>query len=671
MTAMTDQTTTDNEPSPLDHLLEHNLTQHMQLEEVLWKTARRFQTLIENSSDIVVILTADGSFRYVSRSAKKILGYDPADLVGTSFYELTHPDDAATISESFQEALQYPGTGLTEVEYRIRHHDGTWHTFAASVTNLLDDSAVKGLLVNCHDITDRKQAEEALRQSKDRLRRFISSISDHIYVTEVSADGHCINRYISPNVEDLTGYPRQKFLEDRSFWPSTVIYPADRAAAAIQAAQLEMGRKSEMEYRLVRADGEIVWVRDSGTVHEENGSRIIYGVVSNITERKRLEEQFRQSQKMEAIGRLAGGIAHDFNNLLTVIIGNCDFIVEDQGLSDQLRQDVERIKKTGERAANLTSQLLAFSRKQVLQPEILELNSVVSNMDKMLRRLIGEDIELSTTLAPDLGRIKADPGQMEQVVMNLVVNARDAMPGGGKLTIETASVDLDESYVRRQVGLKPGPYVMLAVSDSGEGMSAGTQARIFEPFFTTKEQGQGTGLGLATVHGIISQSGGHIWVYSEPEMGTTFKIYLPRFDVGTGSVRNDQASEEPRHGSETVLLVEDEDTLRELASRVLLNEGYTVLEARHGAAAYQISERYQGPIDLLVTDVVMPGGISGLQLSDSLTMARPELKVLFMSGYTDQAITHHGILDPSTAYLEKPFTLNILTRKVREVLDEP
>ena len=387
-------------------------------------------------------------------------------------------------------------------------------------------------------------------------------------------------------------------------------------------------------------------------------------------ERKKLEEQLRQAQKMEAIGQLTGGIAHDFNNMLTVIIGYSELMLQRLKADDPLRSEVEQVKEAGVRASLLTRQLLAFSRKQVLQPRVLDLNAVLTNMDRMLQRLIGEDIDLVTVPAPGLGGVLADPGQIEQGIMNLVVNARDAMPQGGKLTIETANVELDEAYARQHGPVQPGPYVMLAVSDTGCGMDAETQARIFEPFFTTKEVGKGTGLGLSTVYGIVKQSSGDIWVYSEPGRGTTFKIYLPWVEGAVDTVEPGVAPARDVRGSETILLVEDDVGIRRLVRQVLAERGYWVLEAIHGTHAIQISEQHTVPIHLLVTDVVMPG-MSGRELAEHLKPSRPNMKVLFMSGYTDKAIVHHGELDPGTAFLQKPFTPDALARKVREVLDAP
>jgi PAS domain S-box-containing protein len=387
-----------------------------------------------------------------------------------------------------------------------------------------------------------------------------------------------------------------------------------------------------------------------------------------LAERKQLEEQLRQSQKMEAVGQLAGGVAHDFNNLLTIITGHTQLLLEHLTPGNGLRGYVTEIQKAGDRAASLTRQLLAFSRQQVLQPQVLDLNSIVANIHKLLRRLIGEDIDLVAVPRNDLGRVKADPGQLEQVIMNLAVNARDAMPQGGKLTIETANVDLDETYARGHVGVTPGPYVMLAVSDTGIGMDAATRAHMFEPFFTTKEKGKGTGLGLATIYGIVKQSGGNVWVYSELGRGTTFKIYLPRVEEALKPIERSSARHGVGRGSETVLIVEDEGAVRSLVRGVLEENGYTVLEAGGGEEALVISARHAGRIDLILTDVVMPH-MSGRELAERLASLRPEAKVLYMSGYTDDAIVRHGALAVGTAYLQKPFTPSALVCKIREVLD--
>jgi len=402
----------------------------------------------------------------------------------------------------------------------------------------------------------------------------------------------------------------------------------------------------------------------------EEESSTLLGVATEITERKRLEEQLLQSQKMEAVGQLAGGVAHDFNNILTAIVGYTDLLAADFSPNSRELEDLEEIRKAARRAAALTRQLLSFSRKQVLEPRIIDLNGVVTNLEKMLRSLISENIELKTALATGLGAARADPNQIEQVIMNLAINARDAMPDGGTLTIETGNARLDENYAARHVSVVPGAYVMLAVTDTGCGMNEETKARMFEPFFTTKPPGRGTGLGLSTVYGIVKQSGGNIWLYSEPGRGTTFKIYLPTVEALPEDIGKVVPAEAAHHGGGTVLVVEDDDQLRRLTHRALAARGYTVLEADRGRAALDIARRHKGKIDLLLTDVVMPD-TNGRKLADALRAARPGLRVLYMSGYPDGAIASHGMLEHGVAYLAKPFSTEAITRKVREVLDAP
>jgi signal transduction histidine kinase len=439
-----------------------------------------------------------------------------------------------------------------------------------------------------------------------------------------------------------------------------------------RARSAASGQTFSFDHRIVRPDGVVRWVHERADVQRDaTGQPVSFiGVVQDITDRKQAEEalktaeeQLRQSQKMEAVGRLAGGVAHDFNNLLSIITGRSELLLRHREMAAPMRRDVELIHRTADRAASLTRQLLAFSRKQVLQPKVLELNTVVANMGRMLRRVIGEDVDLVIVARPGVARVNADPGQIEQVLLNLAVNARDAMPGGGRLTIETADIDLDEEHARLHPGVGPGRHVLLAVTDTGVGMEPEVRERIFEPFFTTKEVGKGTGLGLSTVYGIVQQSGGTIWVYSEPGQGTTFKIYLP--SVSEAALEADQPPEPPRGGSETVLLCEDEADLRELTRDVLEAYGYRVIQAGDGREALEVAAGFQGQIDLLLTDVVMPR-MNGSELARALTRDR-NVRVLYMSGYTETSLVR-GDAAPG-GFLQKPFSPVVLARAVRERLD--
>ena len=426
----------------------------------------------------------------------------------------------------------------------------------------------------------------------------------------------------------------------------------------------------DVEATWKRKDGQPLTMQLSVRAVRNGEGRVEYyeTFARDVSDQRRLQQQFLQSQKMEAIGLLAGGVAHDFNNLLTVIISYSELLLGDLGSADPRREDLVEIRKAAVDAAGLTRQLLAFSRQQVLEPRMLDLNTIVSGAGNLLKRLIGEDVGLVTVLAPDLGMVKADPGQVEQVIMNLAVNARDAMPEGGKITVETSNVDVDATYAAEHIPLIPGAYAVLSVSDTGLGMSEETQRHIFEPFFTTKELGKGTGLGLATVYGIVKQSGGFIWVNSEVGHGTTFKIYLPRVDEPAEVAQPATTLSESTRGNETVLLAEDAGPIRAVSYQILKRNGYTVLEAPDGKSALEEAAKHAGPIHLLITDVIMPE-MSGRQLAERLQEQRPELKVLFVSGYTDDAIVRHGILEPGIAFLQKPFSPQLLVRKVREVLN--
>ncbi|MFA4973017.1 MAG: PAS domain S-box protein [bacterium] len=530
--------------------------------------------------------------------------------------------------------------------------------FDAAETELLQELAddIAFGLVALRTRAAREVAERALRESEERYRLLFERNLAGVF--RLTADGRVVD--CNEACARIFGYASRA--EALGTPVSTLLEPSEESDAAHERL-LREGHLLNHEQSYRRKDGKTIWVI-------ENLSRsgdLIDGTMIDVTERRLLEDQFRQSQQMEAVGRLAGGVAHDFNNLLSVIISYSGFALDALPASDPVRADLEEVKQAGERAAALTRQLLAFSRKQVIAPQVLSLNQVVGDLAGMLRRLLREDIHFVIKLAEQLGSVSADAGQMEQVIMNLVVNARDAMPNGGTLIVETANVELDEEYVAEHLGAQPGRYVLLAVTDTGSGMEATVREHIFEPFFTTKMVGRGTGLGLATVYGVVKQIGGYIWVYSEPGQGTCFKIYLPRLDAAATQARRGQVSEVAR-GSETILLAEDDDAVRRVAERILVGAGYRVLTAANGQEAVGLMERHGREVDLLVTDVVMPQ-MGGHDLAEHLARLRPELKVIYVSGYTDDAIAHHGVLEPGTHLVAKPFTAVALTQKVREVLD--
>jgi PAS domain S-box-containing protein len=514
---------------------------------------------------------------------------------------------------------------------------------------------------------ERKRVEDQLRSNEERTRFALGAARMGVWEVDLVTD-----RLVwSETMAAVFGLrPEQAPTTSQAF--VELIHPEDRALVESAMRRAATGGDFAVEFRVVWSDGSTHWVRGRAAIVRDANGKPAYlrGVVMDISDQKLLEEQFRQVQKMEAVGQLAGGVAHDFNNLLTAILGYTDLIADQLEPSSAIRTDIDEIRKAGERAAGLTRQLLAFSRKQVVQPSLVNLSTLVDGTSHMLQRLIGEQIRVALALAADLAPVRADAGQIEQILMNLAVNARDAMPMGGQLTIETANVQLDDSYpdLERQGNVEPGPYVMLAVTDSGLGMNAETRRRLFEPFFTTKERGKGTGLGLATVHSIVKQSSGYVWVYSEVGSGTTFKIFLPRAEGSTDDAKRPAATQTPAIGSETVLLVEDEEAVRALSRVMLERAGYQVWDAPNPVEAEALFARLGSSIDLLVTDVILPG-FTGPALFQRLSRECPELKVLYVSGYTDAALGHGGELDPEESFLQKPFTFDGLTRKVREALD--
>ena len=625
----------------------------------------------ERSTAVVTYITAFDETRnrlYISPQIEAMLGFSADEWLGDPDLVLKqlHPDDRERV---LAEVIESKDTGKPFCsEYRLLARDGhiVWVRDEAVV--MRDEAGhpcfMQGLLL---DISGQKRKEEILQKSESKFRTIFERVA--VGIALVSIDGQLVE--INPALREMLGYGEEE-LRNRVF--NEFIHPEDAAIDVDLDQELIAGKRDhyQIEKRFIRKDGGVVWCQLNVSLVRggEKEHPFTICMVENITERKQLETQFFQSQKMETIGRLAGGIAHDFNNLLTVIKGYTQLSLNQIQEGDPCRENIEEIKGAAERAAELTNQLLTFSRRQILDMKVLDLNTVVRGLEKMMGRIIGEDIEMFTVLDDRLGRVKTDPGQIEQVILNLVVNARDAMPAGGKLAIETANVDLSETYVRTHVGVTPGSYVMLSVSDTGCGMSPEIKELIFEPFFTTKEEGKGTGLGLSTIYGIVRQSGGTIWVYSELGRGTTFKIYLPRVEEETGALPVQDDTDHLLKGNETVLLVEDDPSLRALAARVLRYQGYKVLEATNGHEAIGIARKnIQEKIHLLLTDVVMPY-MGGRELVKRMKALHSEIRVLFISGYTDHTVTYQTGLKPGTPFLQKPFSPTALAKKVREVLDQ-
>jgi len=626
--------------------------------------------VVEAAPAGLAIVDTSGTLVFVNRETERLFGYSRDELVGRSVEMLVparfrghHPAMQAGFLATPQARAMGAGRDL-----RGLCRDGTEIPVEIGL-NPIESHGVQFVVASIVNITERKRAEaalkreqDALRRSEDQYRALVDGVKDVIFALSADAAVTALN----PAFEEVTGWARDEWL-GKPF--VGLLHPDDVAEARDLIGIVLRGEsRGAVRLRVRKRGGEYLIGEFRANVRRRDGEAAdIYGIVRDITDQVRLEEQFRQAQKMEAVGRLAGGVAHDFNNILTAITGYSDLLLEDLAANDRKRGDVEEIKAAAGRATGLTRQLLAFSRKLVFQSRVLDLNEVVQTLDKMLHRLIGEDVEFAVALASGLGAVRADPGQLEQVILNLTINARDAMPSGGRLTIETANVTLDEVYAREHQGASPGRYVMLAVSDTGIGMDEATRSHIFEPFFTTKELGRGTGLGLSTVYGIIKQSGGYVWVYSEPGRGATFKIYLPEVDERPEDL-NPATPEPVAGGGETVLLAEDDPSVRAVASDVLSQKGYRVLRAADGQAALQLAQGQAGKIHLLVTDLVMPG-MTGRELADALMVERPDLRVLYMSGYTDDTVVRHRVLEEGMPYLQKPFTARSLASKVREVLD--
>lgn len=637
-------------------------------EEALRKSEERFQELTAHIHQVLWMIDArESKVLYVSHAYEEIWGRSRQSLIDNpfSYMEGVHPLDLQMMEREIAAMFQ---TGFIDVECRILRPDETVRWVWVRGYPVLEQGQIVHLVGIIEDITEKRQMAAERHALLSRLQLHLERMP--LAYFRFDADFRIID--CNSSAERIFGYNREEFRAmERPYEelvPGSFREQGDEIRRRIRSGDMQAHSVNEN----VTKDGRQIICQWSNTpLLDDTGEFTgLICLAQDVTEQKSLQEQLIQVQKMEAVGQLAGGVAHDFNNLLTIINGYSDFILAEAPENSPLRDYAEAIGQAGIRAASLTRQLLAFSRKQLLEARELNLNTVAMDTARMLQRLIGEDIDLRTILEPRLGTVKADLGQIEQVIMNLVVNARDAMSRGGRLTIETANIELDETYTRVFPELRPGRYVMLAVADTGTGMDEATKARVFEPFFTTKEPGKGTGLGLATVFGIIKQSEGYVAVDSALGCGTTFKIYLPMFEEPVGLDKTDHDSTQVLRGSETILLAEDEPSLRGLAAHILKSYGYTVLEAGDGQEAIRIADGFTGAIHLLITDVVMPI-TSGRELAEGIAIVRPNIKVLYVSGYTDDAVVRHGVLQSETAFLQKPFTSRSLASKVRDILENP
>jgi two-component system, cell cycle sensor histidine kinase and response regulator CckA len=632
-----------------------DITERRQAEE-------KYRSIFENALEGIFRSTSDGKFLMANPALAKMHGFSsPEEIIAgvqNILQELIVDPEAR---KEYHQRLEKDDV-VRGFEFESRRKDRT-KIWLSVYSRAFRDAAGNLVYYEGHveDVTERKKVDESLRQTLAWQAALFEGSRDGILISDKDA------KIVAANAAacKLTGYSKTELLNMKA---SDLQADADIPMLVALHNDILLGKDIQGETLIRMKNGRNLDVEFGHQRVLISGVPYVHTIARDVSSRKLLESQLLQFQKMEAIGALAGGVAHDFNNLLSVIKGYTELLLDGFDHNDPRRQDLEQIEKASQRAVSLTSQLLAFSRKQILQPEIMYLGAAIADMSTMLRRLIGEDIELTTFADPNLGMIHADPGPIQQIVMNLTVNARDAMPQGGKLIIEATNVDLDACSVRTRPMMEEGPYVLLAISDNGIGMDVATRSRIFEPFFTTKEKGKGTGLGLSTVYGIVKQSNGFIWVYSEPGKGTTFKIYFPKMKGEPNRSAEFGKHSQQDEGSETVLLVEDEKSVRALAGRILRERGYNVIQAGDGIEALRVARDFNGNIDLILTDVVMPG-ISGRTLVTRLESMRPGIKSLFMSGYTDNAIVDHGILDSKVAFLQKPFTVQSLAHKVREVIN--
>ncbi|HEX7597008.1 MAG TPA: PAS domain S-box protein, partial [Polyangia bacterium] len=630
----------------------------------------RLRTLVENSHDLIVVMDRDGKRREAYGAVEAMTGFRLADRGPLSHFEAMHPEDLPRIRQEFVALLKQPTGTTVRTEWRQRHKDGRYRWLEGLASNRLGVPAVDGIVICIRDVTQRRVTDEAMRRNEERYQSLFATITDAILLSNEE------ERLIEVNDAACRqlGYSRAELL---GLHLLDIVPEDERARFASVQQRLAQAGHLLVEANQRRKDGTVIPVELAVSLIKLDGKPAFMAVSRDISERRqgeaerrRLEEQLQHAGKMESIGRLAGGVAHDFNNLLTAILGNIELISHQLRAGESIHQALADIRETGLSAAALTRQLLAFSRKQVIEPHLIDPNELLQRMHKMLERLIGEDIELRTVQGESVGTVRADPSLIEQAIVNLVVNARDAMPSGGVLIVETKHVILDADYQRAHPLVPPGRYAMFAVSDTGTGMTDEVKRHLFEPFFTTKPRGQGTGLGLATTYGAIRQSNGHITVYTEVGKGTTFKIYLPAMDAHSERLIT-PSPDEPYAmvgGSETILVVEDDTRVRDLVARSLGTRGYRVMVAASGEEAMALAGQTEEKIHLLLTDVVMPR-MNGRQLSEQLTKIHPEMRTLFTSGYTENIIAHHGVLDKGINFLSKPYALEALARRVRGLLD--
>jgi PAS domain S-box-containing protein len=621
----------------------------------------RFRALLRNAADLIWVVEPNATIRWASPSMANTLGYEPAEVEGSQRTDLIHPDDVDLAREALEEVAMAPGRSA-EIEARIRHKDGRWRNIAAVVTNLMDHPSIGGIVVNANDVTERRQAESVRREAEERFRSAFDSAP--IGMCLVGIDGRMLQ--VNTALTNITGYSEADLL--RSSLGDIVPLDDFERYRDCTGRLTCSDRIHQMEMSFIHHNRRTVRTHLSVSLVSDDGGTPLYYIlqIEDITEREKLEDQLRQAQKMEAIGQLAGGVAHDFNNILSIVQSYARFALEAIDPNDPTHGDVEQIAKAGDRATALVRQLLAFSRREISSPVVLDVNHAISGIEKLLQRTIGEDVHLTTVISEEAPRTLIDTANFEQIIMNIALNARDAMPSGGRLSIQTDRVAAGgEDSISPT--LPPGPYAQITISDTGQGMSSEVLERIYEPFFTTKSRGRGTGLGLSTVYGIVQQAGGDISVRSQPGRGTTFSVLLPASDESV-PVANEGAPETASPGkNETVLVVEDEHPIRRLVERVLRGHGYLVLVAATGGEAVDIA-RESERIDLLVTDVIMPQ-MSGVAVAESIKSMHPDAKVLFMSGYPDDTVAHLGVLDGVEKFIQKPFTSEEFLGKMRVALD--